>query len=443
MSSFSPFERAISTFLARSPSVRAKLKNIYQRLNFLLYGERGFRLWLADGIRIATPSTIIGADEPDPQTAEFFGYFDASPWSANGRHYVVNQTKDIETSTDIVLYDLEAKTRERVGSSPVATWQQGTMCRWLAHDDHEYLAYNTVRANVLGTRLFSPTTRQERFLPLPLQAINEKHGKLYAINYLRLYRNGTEYGYYTPCTNLSVDTPDDKDGIWSVDLDSENAGLIVSLEQLRGLDPTPQLRSAASHEVNHLSVAPDGRHFVFVHRFRGSKGQLSRLYACKYDGSNLRLLLDEQMVSHYAWLDSEHLIAWARTHAHGDRYYLVNSRSGATKPFPADESINQWGDGHPSHHHTSGHIVTDSYPDRKRQQHLFLIIHGNHSQEIARFLLPLQFSSADRIDLHPRWRPDGKTLSIDSGYTGVRRNYLLDVSSITTTAPGTDWRNHG
>jgi hypothetical protein len=276
--------------------------------------------------------------------------------------------------------------------------------------------------------LFSPTTRQERFLPLPLQAINEKHGKLYAINYLRLYRNGTEYGYYTPCTNLSVDTPDDKDGIWSVDLDSENAGLIVSLEQLRGLDPTPQLRSAASHEVNHLSVAPDGRHFVFVHRFRGAKGQFSRLYVCKHDGSNLRLLLDEQMVSHYAWLDSGHLIAWARTRAHGDRYYILDALTADVQNFPND-AINRWGDGHPSHHLLNDWIVTDSYPDRRRQQHLLMVSPRHDCAEIARFLLPTRFSAQERVDLHPRWSPDGRKVSIDSGFTNVRRNFLLDVSA--------------
>jgi Tol biopolymer transport system component len=35
-----------------------------------------------------------------------------------------------------------------------------------------------------------------------------------------------------------------------------------------------------------------------------------------------------------------------------------------------------------------------------------------------------------RCDLHPRWSPDGRWLSVDSAHTGVRRSYLVDVAAL-------------
>ena len=41
-----------------------------------------------------------------------------------------------------------------------------------------------------------------------------------------------------------------------------------------------------------------------------------------------------------------------------------------------------------------------------------------------------------RIDLHPRFTPDGRTVSIDSSHEGVGRQiYLLDIGHILDNPP--------
>ena len=50
---------------------------------------------------------------------------------------------------------------------------------------------------------------------------------------------------------------------------------------------------------------------------------------------------------------------------------------------------------------------------------------------IGKFLSPLKFNGYNRCDLHPRWSPDGKFISIDSTYAGSRKSYLINVSKIT------------
>lgn len=430
MATFSAVERNLSRLLSPFPAVRSSLKALYQRFNFLLYRERGFRAWVHPAASLATPARMIGAGEPPSGTAEFFGYFDASPWSPDGRFYAVNQATDPATGTDIVLYDFERASRTVVATTAAATWQQGAMPRWLVDAGRHCLAFNTRNEGVLGTVLLCPQTQTRRFLSLPLQAVNGARHKFYSINYLRLHRNGTEYGYGIAAENLRADLADDEDGIWEVEVATGRPALIVSLRQLRSHAPNQELAQARQHEVNHVSVAPGGERLVFVHRYRGSSGQYSRLYLADHDGRNLQLLLDEGMVSHYTWLSPTVLLGWARTRAGGDRYYLLDVLARDVQPFPSPVA-NRYGDGHPSHHPGQGWIVTDSYPDRRRQQHLALMKpDASGYVEFGRFLLTPNFGGGNRVDLHPRWSPDGRKISIDAGHTGVRRNYVIDVGSL-------------
>lgn len=432
MNQFSHLERWIAQLLRRFPRARATLKRTYQAFNFAVYGERGFTCAIHPRARLITPSQAIDAPEPERDTSEFFGYFDASPWSPEERFYAVHHVRDRAcTDADIVVYDFERKERRIIGRTIAWTWQQGAMPRWLTQDNSSYLAFNTLEDGVLGTRISLPDGTQHRFLELPLQAVNPAFREIYSINYLRLRRNGTEYGYSINASNLSADQPDNEDGVWSVDYVAGTIRLIVSLERLRQLTYQTSC-NWINHEINHISVAPDGRHFVFIHRFRDSRGQHSHLILASRTGEELRILLKE-MVSHYTWLSSTLLLAWARTPRSGERYYVIDIEH-EIQVFPS-QSANRWGDGHPTFHSSHGWIATDSYPDRKRQQHLMLLRYDENVSplDLGSFFLPLQFNGSKRIDLHPRWAPSGRWLSIDSGCFGKRRNYLIDVSEIVAT----------
>ena len=424
MSSYSPIERSVSRLLGRFPRLRAELKFLYQNLNYRLHREAGFTHVLADGCALATPSQLVGLPEPRPGIAEYFGYFDASPWSQDQRYYAVNQVAEHDRDAKIVLYDLRENSRTEIGSTPAWTWQQGAMLRWMTYRGDACLAFNAVKDDVLGTVFYSPQKGRLGFLSYPLQAVNEVYGLIYSINYLRLHANKTEYGYNLQVTNLSVNRAAEVDGIWAIDVDCGKARLIVSLSTLLQIMPRDEMQHSV-HEVNHLSVAPSGERLVFVHRYRGRSGQFSRLYVARHDGSELKLILDDDMVSHYTWLSERELLAWARTHRLGDRYYLVDIDTGEATPIHND-LVNRWGDGHPTFHAEMNLFVTDSYADRKRQQHLLQLDgRGFQPVELARFLLPLKFQGNNRIDLHPRWSPDGSRVSVDAGFIGQRRNYVL------------------
>jgi dipeptidyl aminopeptidase/acylaminoacyl peptidase len=49
---------------------------------------------------------------------------------------------------------------------------------------------------------------------------------------------------------------------------------------------------------------------------------------------------------------------------------------------------------------------------------------------LGKFHSDEQFRGDIRCDLHPRWSPDGSTVSFDSVHEGDRQIYLVDVSDI-------------
>jgi Tol biopolymer transport system component len=136
------------------------------------------------------------------------------------------------------------------------------------------------------------------------------------------------------------------------------------------------------------------------------------------------------MVSHYAWRDDNSLLVWARAPEHGDRYYVVDATTGRRDVYGAG-TLDRFGDGHPSFSPDGRWIVTDSYPDRARMRHLLLCRHeAGEVIEVGAFHSPWRYDGAVRCDLHPRWSPDGRSVSIDSAHEGVRRTYAVDVSRL-------------
>lgn len=238
-----------------------------------------------------------------------------------------------------------------------------------------------------------------------------------------------EYGYAVNASNFSGDLSLAGDGIWKVDLKSGKGELILSLQALIAYQPRPEMADA-QHKVNHIMYSPQGSKFVFMHRWFNSQGKFSRLYVADSDGSNLKLLLDEDMVSHYSWEDERYLLAWARTKVAGDRYYSIDVTTGEWQVI-GKETLDIYGDGHPSFSPNRRWIVTDTYPDRARQQHLLLYDRSTQETvELGRFLAPLKYSAAQRCDLHPRWSPDGNAISIDSTYEGRRYSYFIHIGAI-------------
>lgn len=426
MSKFYPLERQLAKTLDRLPKLRQFTKSIYQHLNYWYFGERDFQFSLSPEVQLLTPSQWVGTEQECGEL--FFGYYDKSPWDQNGKQAVFHRPRK-DGKVEIVVYDLEKQSSQVVGETCTWNFQQGSMTQWIPDCQGKKIIFNDLITGKLSARIFDLENKKEAVIAWPIQTLHPNGKEALTLNYKRLARLRPEYGYPVMAENFSDDQPLINDGIWRIQLESDQGQLILTLAQLVANQPRLEMADS-EHKINHIIYSPQGQRFVFMHRWLSSQGKFSRLYVANSDGSNLQLLLDERMVSHYSWRDEDRLLVWGRTKEAGDHYYLINVITGQWQII-GEGILDTYGDGHPSFSPDRRWIVTDTYPDRARQQHLLLYeLETGKLIEIGRFLEPWQFNGSKRCDLHPRWSPDGKMISIDSSHERKRMTYILDLSSI-------------
>lgn len=90
--------------------------------------------------------------------------------------------------------------------------------------------------------------------------------------------------------------------------------------------------------------------------------------------------------------------------------------------------------GHCSYLPGNGWILNDTYPDRQRKQHLYLYqVETSRRVPLGSFQSPSDYKGEWRCDLHPRFRPNGPSVVIDSTHAGHGRQlYLVDLSAVVT-----------
>jgi hypothetical protein len=426
MSAYRALERKAAQALESLPWLRNSVKTTYHRLNYLYFRREGFRSQVHPAARLLSAEEWLGAALP-PEQGIFFGYYDKSPW-CNGMRQVVLHRARSDGNAEVLVLDGEEHSCRSVGLSAAWNYQQGAMAQWLPGQGGMGLIFNDWSGGDLVARIVGPDGAQST-VPMPVQAIHPSRPEALSLNYRRLARLRSEYGYRVDAANLAPDQPADRDGLWTLDLLSGEHRLLASIAQLAAYEPRAEMQRS-EHLVNHALYSPAGTRFVFLHRWLGPRGKFSRLWTAGSDGQDLRLLLDYRMISHFNWLDEDRLLVWARAPEAGDGYYVLDVNTGARQPF-AGGALNRWGDGHPSLSPDRRWLVTDSYPDRAREQRLVVYrMKDAECIEVGRFFAPWRFDGALRCDLHPRWSPDGRWICVDSAHTGTRMTYFLDVAQI-------------
>lgn len=409
----------------RCPSILRAFENTYRYLNYLICRERRFRSWVADNVtRVLIPE----------EREHFFGYYDKTPWHPTKPmilyHRYVNSPH-----LELVRWSLENNEPFVIDISTTWNWQQGCMLQWRPGYPDQ-VVYNILDdSGNLACRVRDAFTRQlVAEWQMPIQTLRADGDAGISLNYRRLSVLRPDYGYENESRNFAPDMPLSEDGLFHVDLRTGESKLLLSLEELAQHQHDPSMTNAA-HKVNHAVYAPEGNRLVFMHRWFTPQGKRSRLYTINDDGSALSLLADDGMVSHYSWRGAEQVLAYCHLSPWGDGYYIFDDRSDRVKRVGEGTSLWKHGDGHPSFSPDRQWIVTDSYPDRRRVQTLYLFQTAT-SQEypVVRVVTPWRYQGTKRCDLHPRWSPDGQYVSFDSAEDG-RRMSILDASNLCGVVP--------
>ena len=372
----------------------------------------------------------------------FFGYYDKSPWDAPMRRMLVLETTFMDRSpagTDpaiVGVIDLEHDSAfTPVAESYAWHWQQGNMLRWLPGSDDREIIFNDLREGQFVAVILNLETGRERVLPRPVYALRPDGRAAITVNFSRLHHFYAGYGYPGGPDDgqLHHPAPDDE-GIWWMDLTTGESRLVVSLAELAAYRPHPRMAGRPRY-LNHLLFNPTGTRFIMLDRWIVGVGHLTRLYTASPDGPDLCLLADDDLVSHFDWYDSQHVLAWARVRGRGDHFFLFRDQSDEVEVV-GPEVLTE--DGHCSYSPDRQWLLTDTYPDRGNMRTLILYHPASNRRfDLGRFYAPPELADELRCDLHPRWSPDGRQVCFDSAHEGTRQMYVVQVGElIDAVAPG-------
>jgi len=366
----------------------------------------------------------------------FFGYYDKCPWDATGQLLLCletsfkGRTPGPGDSAIVGMVALEHRwVFQPVTRTQAWNWQQGAMFQWMPSAPDRLVAFNIRSQGRFRGVVRDVFSGEELLMPLPVCAVSPDGDTVLSLNFSRLADVRPGYGYAGVPDPWQEDPYPADDGIYAMSFAAGEYGLILSLQTLAEFRPKSTM-VGAKHWVNHIQFNRDGSRFAFLHRWRNpaETGWHSRLLTANADGSELWCVADEDLVSHYDWRDSSHILAWAKQRDQGEGFFLFTDRTEERRPVGEGVLTR---DGHCSYSPDGRWILTDTYPDADRMRALLLFRPDDGSLvELGRFFSPPELSGPVRCDLHPRWNRDGTKICFDSVHEGTRQVYVMDVGDI-------------
>ena len=419
MAQYSRSERKIAFILAKFPGLKSVIKKLYQRINFFRYKK-------SYTFKSEYPIKCLALKNKE----SYFGYYDKSPINITNEYVIFHSTTsattlmpNIKKSVDIVLYDVKKEQYETVGSSSSYNWQQGSKLMWV--DDYKFIFNDFDNAKYIYiSKIYDLKSKETKVIDYP---IYDCHKNKFAIslNFERLNIARADYSYNNLGNTIDW-TNNTDDGLYFVNLINNTSKLIVSIQTIIQLNFKESMKGA-KHKFNHVMISPDGEKMMFLHRWFLKDGRrYDSLYIANIDGSNVKLISDDDMVSHCFWFDESYIIAYLRDKTLGDKYYIIDTLTNK-KEIVGENSIDKFGDGHPNCFESK--IIFDTYPDKARMKSLYLYdFKSNQLEQLGEFAEKFNYYGETRCDLHPRFSFDGKKVFFDSVHDGQRKLYYLETT---------------
>lgn len=411
-----PLLNDIAYKMRKIPRVKRFLKTIYQYTGNLISDKK------------TIPETIEQISNDNSE--HLFGYYDKCPWNRDEDKIIyleVSRThKDVAPKEEakIILKNLKSNEETVIASTKAWNVQQGCMLQWLGPDFNSKILYNDFIEGELRTVILNIQTNEKQIINFPIYTV-DKSGKWgLTLDFYRLHRMRPGYGYSNKEDKTEKELVPEEYCIFKVDLEKNEQQGIITYQDLYSIDFKESMKEA-EHKVNHIMINPSGNRFMFLHRWIENGVKNTRLLTADIDGKNIYNLLDDGMTSHCTWKNDDTILGWAKKEKIGTHYFLIKDKTKEYKVIAGDKLLT---DGHPTYSPNGKCFITDTYPDFKRKQHLY--IYKEETDElinIGKIYSNIKYRNDCRCDLHPRWNHTGDKICFDGAKGNKRQVYVIKI----------------
>ncbi len=363
----------------------------------------------------------------------WFGYYDKYQTDPTDR-FALGMETDFdfrspgpEDRIRIGIIDLEDGDRwTEIGTTAAWGWQQGCMLQWRPGTMNEVMWNDRIDGR-FATCLYNVSNGDKRIIPHPFYHVHPSGRYALGLDFARIQDMRPGYGYPgLRDKNKDVLRPFDS-GIYLIDLDTGEYRFLLSVADIASLPYKGEEGNDDKHYFNHIAYNTTGDRFVFLNRWKSYTRRWpnfkTRMFTASADGSAVRMVTDDESISHFVWRDSSSLLLWA------DGAFRLYKDDGSGKSSVVLYATN----GHQSYFSDRDWILADTYRDANSVQNLYLL----HEPEkkvipLARFYEPASYFNEWRCDLHPRILRSGRKVIIDSSHDteAGRQMYILDLGGL-------------
>lgn len=377
----------------------------------------------------------------------FFGYYDIPAADTAGRqlcHQVPFRDHQPQAGDTAVLGWLSLPDADgacdRVfhpfAETDAWNFQQGSMLQWLPTRPDTCL-YNTWADGALGCCVHNLATGARQALPLAVANVALDGSKAICVNMPRIWNFRPGYGYEElrdPFFDVAAPA---EDGVFLQDLSSGETRLLVSLaETVDFLASEGEEIVGQKVVINHITFNPSASRYLFLLRsFPEAGGRWTTwLLTADSNGGGLRHHNAYGVASHYHWRNDREMLFYMRPAPEARlELLLVDDDTDERTLIDTEYFLS---DGHCSYSPSGDWMLYDSYPDGSTPDYLrALQVYGLRRRQghtLGRFRAEKYTpETVDcRCDLHPRWMPDGSSITFDSIHEGYRGLYWMDLRGL-------------
>jgi hypothetical protein len=364
----------------------------------------------------------------------FFGFHDKTPFSKDDELLLSQRAPDelfmpeIGNEIEIGVFNGENWSNfEPVSTTKAWNWHMGCRLQWV---NRRKLIFNDALDGQVTARLMDLDEGTSVWQPYMVSSVSNSGSFFVGYDFLDVESLMPGYGYKSP--NQRYFNNKGHSELVEVDLLTKTKRILIEKNQLLeyrrqnwALDPF--------HFISHTQISRCDRFVAFLHRWIDTSDDVrkrkSRLMVINRETHELIELPTDGMVSHYCWAKDLSILAFCSTQKFGSRYVQFDLSDFGEISFTCFSDLRA--DGHPSFNIETGFVVTDTYPNRSRDQFLYTFRSGGDEYEkIASFFMPKKFQSPSpffhwSVDLHPRWSTEGHHICVDTAHTGRRCQVTL------------------